>query len=274
METPDKKPDASEDYALASSYSERIHQYIFTPAYDETRGAWRRMRKRIQLCRDCLKELDAPQSQITAGYSEKQILIARARVRIELVDLLFLEPDFDEGQKQSRMALEDAHAAKDSPAIHSALMASGLFYYLHDYLEDAVRYYQEAMVYSDAWYERYLVLFTMGNIYARKEETLPQAVFIFDWASQFGRKGFPAQIEKYHCLRRMGQRDALRAKVAEPWGDTCEEIASVLAALIVLRRQKKVLLRAARHGVETAKRLEHASWRRFFEDYTEKYTER
>jgi hypothetical protein len=109
------------------------------------------------------------------------------------------------------------------------------------------------------------VLYWLGVTYADRVETLPQAVFMFDWASRFGPAEYGALVEKQRCRLRLGQREELLREAQPPFGVTCAEVAAATAALTALGRRRKALLAAAERGVEVAREARDRCWQGVFE---------
>jgi hypothetical protein len=228
---------------------------------------WKQRKKaEIRFYRDYLAQLEEAHRQAEGKEATQQILVAKAHVRIELAMLLY---DQDELWDILEQALEDAYAAEHEDTVYTVLIRIGHSYREYAAYEDAVWYYQEALVYAGggSLFQTDQVFFWLGVTFAYQEQTLPQAVFMFDWAGRFGPLQFNSLIEKYKCRLRLGQREDIVAEAVAPLGTTCEEIAETVAALIALGRRKKAVCRAAQKGIEAAEREQDHRWKALFERY-------
>jgi tetratricopeptide (TPR) repeat protein len=227
---------------------------------------------RRQYCRDCLARLEREEPAAEGEVAIAAIHVARATVRGELARYHCTDQP-EAAQELFHEALDDAERSGRPEIIRSALTSLGDYYRMagtfggSDTLEHAVWYYKEALVYCRApmpQYEIPTILYWLGVIYAWQDADLPQAVFMFDWASRFGPLQFNSLVEKQKCRLRMGEREALLQETKLSADPHVTEVAAAVAALQVLGRRQKRLREVALLGIEVAERQDR-KWRSVFE---------
>ncbi len=229
----------------------------------------KREKARHRLCLDFLNRLVDDGSTLEGDLIQRQV--ARARVREYLCRYCRDSISLEELEWHLKEALVDARASGQTGVVYSVLMCLGHFYRDVDCFQEAEWHYKEALAYvSPRWNDTWMtqVLFWLGTLYADYEETLPMAVYIFDWRSRFVPHGFSSFEEMQKCRLALGEREQLLAELEVDEGASPREIANAIGAAQALGRRKKRIVALARLGIATAQ--SDRWWRRHFEGVLER----
>jgi hypothetical protein len=267
----DKRREIGPEYAqytLTDEFCEGLHGPgipQLTSAFDKQRFAEYRKARR-KYCEEFLRRLESEEGD------PEPVHAARSRVHLELAHGITR----DQGRQLShlRQALEQARLSGYDWAINVVLVRLGDFYQDADRhgvdgaFEQAISYFKDALVHTPSRRSAEAmatVLHNLGMIYAGRRETLPQAVFMFDWSARFGASESHALIDKQKCRIRMGEREAVLRETELPEEPTIQQVATAIAAMHALKHDSAAIAAAAVRGVEIATRDNDRQWRLQFE---------
>jgi hypothetical protein len=266
------------DYILARQFKEGLRALCdpslkFELSKEFNRRWASHQRAELQYCVEFLARLDKEELDREQAADAAPVHIARSEVRLEMARLTKTH-DPATSQDLLLQALADARTSANPQAIFTALLSLGHFYREQDFfdepgvLDHAEWYYKEALVYCHdgaAIRQMPMVLYWLGVTFARRDETLYPAIFMFDWASRFGPAEFRSLVEKQKCRLRMGERQELLRDTEPPANPDLFQLASAIAAMQALGRRRKKMCELAQQGLDLARRQRDTHWQFVFE---------
>jgi hypothetical protein len=262
---------ALDAFALADEFSEGLRAFHdpgleWEPSRQFSRRLTSNRAAERQYCRDFLSSLDREAQSSDTLSDPVQVQIARS---VTWLELFHLQDGPEYSPDALLQALEAARASAQPAAMYRVLIELGHYWRLvgEEELTQAEWYYKEALAYASTKtpnLEIPRVLYWLGVTFASRSETLPQAVFMFDWASRFGPAQFGSLVEKQKARLRLGERHALLTEAELPSESELGQVAIAIAAMMALRRRRKAICQAAGRGVEISRSQGDTAWEAVF----------
>jgi hypothetical protein len=239
-----------------------------TPTPDPLRSAayafedeYRRLRDkkaRIAMCREALAKIpDEAASEVADHILCAYVCLLLADAQYQPSFPKRVEPLYEQALRRAELSGHDS--------THWMVLWRYGVHLSWDFPEQATPLIQKALKYARAPHEVEILLRSLADIYSLDEATVPQALFLYDWACLIENMPIETMRDKYRCLLRHGYEEDVRAEASRPLGDTCEDIASVLAAREALwqkdrRYSQKAIHLAAEKGLEIAEQTASRPW--------------